>query len=379
MKKAKLITIVAIIAVIFIAALLCLLLIGYVPPAPKATEAKIPEGWEAVSTQDNVTFIQMKEGEDEEIWFDRNAEEYHIHIALPQNEDYVAQTYGDEQYIEAIVYYGYGWRVHDTEQNTHYLVARPNPDGARALRLTMDVENGSSHVLWEDKEFANTLSASYREKDDQIGYTKAAIVRIPISVFAGSTDTPVYFSFRNAKGTSLGANTLYFTHDADSHQVIAETFPTAREKHIQHSFPRVILTFIEELNSPDGFFTLITYLTAIATPIVAIPTAIKRRKRHYPYLILAIYAVLLLICMFGFGDSWASVALFLMLVYYVIPGVAIVALLQWIIEGGLRIRDKKTHRNQSATVDSPSPLPAVDPIGAELDSAENLSSDDPTA
>ena len=63
MKKSKLILTIAIIAVILLGATLCLLLSGYTPPAPKATEAKIPDGWETVSTENNVTFIQMKEGE----------------------------------------------------------------------------------------------------------------------------------------------------------------------------------------------------------------------------------------------------------------------------------------------------------------------------
>jgi hypothetical protein len=352
MKKSKLILIIAIIAVILLGATLCLLLSGYTPPAPKATEAKIPDGWEAVSTENNVTFIQMKEGENKHVWLDRDSDEFYIDVVLPKNKDYVAQAYGDDEYIEVIVYYGYGWLVHDADQGMRYIVSSPNPDSVSSTCLTMEVEDGSSYTLWEDSEFVSTPSVEYREKGDQIGYTKAAIVKIPTSVFAGSTDTPVYFRFRNAQGTALLAKNLYFTHDTDSHQVIAETVRNAREQHIEHSFPWVILTFFEKLTSPAGFFQILSYAVMIATPIVTIVTAIKGRKRHYPYLIISAYILLTLIFICCLGDSWAGVAIFLLLVYYIIPGAFVIAILQLIVNAIMRTRAKRNTKNQTTTIAS---------------------------
>jgi hypothetical protein len=265
-----------------------------------------------------------------------------MNVVLPKGKDYVARDYGDDQYIEVIVYYGYGWLVHDADQGRRYIVSSPNPDSISSHRLMMKVNGGSSYTLWEDSEFINTPSVTYREKDDKIGYTKAAIVKIPTSVFSGSTDTPVYFEFQNQKGDYFPQTALFFTHDTDSNQVIAETYHTAREDHIEHSFPRVILTFIKELTSPAGFFKILTCAVIIATPIVAILTAIKGRKRHYPYLIIISYVLLTLICILGLGDSLAGLTLFLLLVYYVIPGATIIAILQLIVS--IIVKTARAHK-----------------------------------
>ena len=377
MKKTKLILIVSIVAVILVGALLCLWVSGYTPPAPKATEAKLPNGWEAVSTKDDVTFIQMKVGEKKEAWFEYSNLEFHINITLSENNECVAQTCGDDQFIEAIVYYGYGWINYDPNQDMDYLAPKPNPDSISSIRLIMEVEDGSSYTLFEDEEFMNTPSISYRQKDEQIGYTKAAIVRIPTTAFTNSADTPIHFVFRNARGTALGESTIYLTNDPKSNTLMAETFPTAREKHTRESFPNVILTKIEQLNTPAGFHAFVTYLVVLAVPITAILTAIKRRNRYSPYLIIIAYTLITMIAsLFVNGSSWAGVAMFLMLVYYILPGTGIIAIFQLIIEGILRIRDRKAIQNQTATVDSPSPLPTADQIGAKLDAAENSSSDE---
>ncbi len=355
MKKSKLILTLAIIAVILLGATLCLLLSGYAPPAPKATEAKIPDGWETVSTENNVTFIQMKEGENKQVWLDRDSDEFYIDVVLPKDKDCVAQAYGDDEYIEVIVYYGYGWLVHDADQGMRYIVSSPNPDSVSSTCLTMEVKDGSSYTLWEDSEFVNTPSVAYREKDNQIGYTQGAIVKIPTSVFAGSTDRPVHFGFRNARGTSLAATTLYFTHDTDSHQVLAETVSNAREQHIEYTFPRIILTFFDELNSPAGFYTILSYCVLIATPIVAIITAIKGRKRHYPYLIIATYILLTLVYICCLGDSWAGLTIFLLLVYFVLPGAFVIAILQLVVNAIMRYKQKKANRteNEASTTSTP--------------------------
>ena len=285
---------------------------------------------------------------------DRDSDEFHIDVVLPKDKDYVAQAYGDDEYIEVIVYYGYGWLVYDADQGMRYIVSTPNPDSVSSTSLTMEVEDGSSYTLWEDSKFVSTPSVEYREKDNQIGYTQAAIVKIPISVFAGSTDRPVHFGFRNAHGTSLAAKTLYFTHDTDSHQVLAETVRNAREQHIEYTFPRVILTFFDELNSPAGFYTILSYCVLIATPIVAIITAIKGRKRHYPYLIIATYILLTLVYICCLGDSWAGLGIFLLLVYFVLPGAFVIAILQLIITAIMRARTKRDTKNQTTTIASDS-------------------------
>jgi hypothetical protein len=349
MKRTRFYNIIAIATLII---LLLPLLTGCTSQHDTAT-ASIPDGWEAVSTEGNITRLQLKEGSDAYHWMDYTMHPqtpsspfkdqfFPIDIELCGNPEQKPISALSNEEVHIIVYYGYmkiqrtpdGYQLSDElpeQDSEHYILRMFQGNGSfpkNELAILADLRNFTTqNSIRLDKEPAPPIS----DNTLRIGFSDAVLVSIPRSDFNADfwysygwhisriDHTHTSKSYPTYGGKSLSYlrynNKIYFSKDS---------FEAA-----QNSFPYVLFN-----QAPLILFTLC--IGAIVLIIVGII-----RKRRWPSLLSGLISLFSLVYIFtstvyvkslpdygsNYGLTYLGVMLILRFAVFVFIVLAIVALL----------------------------------------------------
>lgn len=249
MKRTK--RIAAITAVLLLILILVLPLLIQYASLFSSSNVKIPEGWEVVSTDGNVTYIQMKEGSSAYHWMDTgvypHTQDYPLlDWEIPGNPNMEGVRADRNGNVKVIIYYGYMNVRYNTFENTYHLYTQQNriDNCSYQLRMYRQEDRLDKVFIHFDNDFIteNTLAFQYDPANEsypqecRVGFTRAILVDIPLSDFpdnAASTEfcitttypTSPYFGITEYERfeTCKFSNILFFSH-ADLSQYL-NTFP----------------------------------------------------------------------------------------------------------------------------------------------------------
>lgn len=328
------------------ALLLCLLiplLAGCAQRVDPATH-ELPDGWEIISQDDNVTHIRMKEGADNRVWMEHDGRsDFFTDIRLAGDKLYENRNCNTDESIPVVVYFGYGMLIKDDESG-EYELSPDNFDSSGPYTLKMESEyyNNAPDVSISLLTLPNLRdTAKIEYKNEQVGYSEAIIVNLPMSILNGLLDISVEFGIYDSTAEiSRGASFLSLHRNAGEDTVLVETSPNIKEETIRNSFPMVLFQAENILN----YINLALILSAV---VFAVLTAIQRKKQHIPYLIVlaALVFNLIMTAYFDFqnkGNNWdfSFLIFFVALQFYTVFTFGI-ALLQVILPWIVKIVQKK--------------------------------------
>lgn len=192
------------------AALLLILLLPLLAGCGKSqaqyatASAEIPEGWEAVSTEGNVTHLRMKEGSDAHYWM-KNRYFYQLSedgnlpmtVEIAGNAEKAPLTPDKDGNVYFIVYFGLFYA--DKIDGNYQLVDAP--EETEELSYSLEMENGREDImenLWGEKMFSEPwkldelseynnvalepiANAGPGEPQAHIGLTRAVLIACPYS------------------------------------------------------------------------------------------------------------------------------------------------------------------------------------------------------
>ena len=177
-------------------------------PQYATSTPEIPEGWEIVSTDENVTYLQMKEGADAYYWKEETYYDHHevnltvldlnlsFDVQIAGNPDRAPLMPDQDGNIYFIVYFG-SYYCEETDGQYHLLDA---PADAPTFSYNLHIESGSEGWMggvsgspifpektWTIPTFSSdnnvvlktTTDPESREAQLTVGLTRAAIVAIP--------------------------------------------------------------------------------------------------------------------------------------------------------------------------------------------------------
>lgn len=207
---------------------------------------EIPEGWEIVSKEDNVTQLRMKEGANAYKWYGdqiySDPTQFIIEAELMGNPNFDALSMGDYDHINVIVYYGHCEVQRDYETNEYMLAEdfeRNNPD----YTLNMRKNYNASETVIELPGFAAQNSVVLQNLGDEsefdvnFGLGQAVIVSIPISSLSDGWDMIAFeltddtdgVSNESVISTSKLGGKLHFT--LESFHATRQSFPYVLMEH----------------------------------------------------------------------------------------------------------------------------------------------------
>lgn len=221
-----------------IALFLCLLLLFSLLCACQRqsdpVQEAIPDGWEVVATDGDLTFLQLKEGSDAYHWmeYDRvyshKQEYYPIDWGLPNQSDKAVLQADANGNVQIIVYYGYMYLKYHSGTNEYVMYDPPNHAGYQSKDLRMKL-NDTDRVL-TNMGAENTVvfqNGAQLGDPEQVGFTRAVLISLPISQWENG---PFYAEFLEATpvsengtygyGKMISVNAtvwndrLYFSYDA---------------------------------------------------------------------------------------------------------------------------------------------------------------------
>lgn len=327
--------------------------------------AELPEGWETVSTEGNVTHIRMKEGENTPVWMDFS-DSAQLQLALDYDEEkqYRDVPYDPNGTVSLTVYFGHGQiggsAVHAVDEeffSPHYALQMHT---VQDLYVSFD-EIGLTE-LCRLPDVTETPNIQYRSGDSggsgQIGYTNAMMIDLPMSIFENTDNKRITLLWTDILDREYYSLEFYVTHDDAKDILTIEHFPDTKEEYLENHFPRVLL----KLFTGEGLFYLTCIAAEITVIVFAILTAIKQSHREVPYLILVGILILSLIVTFiescrNTGPWDFSILIFVAALLSCLRLALISALLQI----GTRLIMKRKARKQAQSCENATADPAKIP------------------
>ncbi len=154
------------------------------------SSAEIPDGWEVVSKEDNITHIRLKEGSDARVWgsniMSRNKEFcFTSTIQVPNQPTDGSPFMPDENgNIHVIIYYGF-YRV-NRDQYLYSLSDEPLGNNFQSIQFSVCGNNNTEKTLFRLTDYAdfNNIQMKYTDiAKYEIGLSQAIMVSIPISEY----------------------------------------------------------------------------------------------------------------------------------------------------------------------------------------------------
>ena len=247
------------------------------------TPVEIPDGWEVVSTENNCTYIRMKEGADSRVWFERtDNQNFFVDVFLPGGEMHVTADYGTEKSIPVMIYFGYGPLVYDESRAAFSIDPTLPPPDYTDYQLIMWMNADKSFPLLDLPDFTDITSVELNDQNE-IGYTNGVILNIPVSLFENTTCRFVSFQLQTNQyfPDEVQSKRIYLTHDTDRSKLIVELERDAWLNGYQYGFPQIF-------NSPKPLFVLGTYTTILSVFISTLLSLIRKKRYGLPYLYIAL-------------------------------------------------------------------------------------------
>ncbi len=340
--------------------LLSLLALCYEPKFVSSTQ-EIPEGWEVVSREGNITHLRLQEGSKAyKKKFEYFRKEQNTYFSMTTEFPGVpekATFYPDENgNVNVIVYYGY-YRIEPDSNYDSYALSDELPDNWGTLELHMVKDLGQKdkllQVLMNLEEYAipNSVSLQFMDPGQYtVGLSQAVMVSIPISELShdvkfqlASTNNSGAPSFKYQEGnfrhTTLGNKMFYSIH-------------TKRE-YFNTTFPYILL------REPIYMISILGSLLIISL-LVMIISAIKKKSKwmHWiPLLIGMAYAALISWFFYEFFDTGGlfsglgvDLLLYFTLIAYTVYGCGL-----YTIRSTIDMVRRRKHTQQALTMQSPEP------------------------
>ncbi len=166
--------------------------------------ADIPDGWEVVSKEGNVTHLRVKEGSDAYRWMDcgrlvpQEADYYFLDLELAGNPNAEAIKPDENGNVTVIVYYGY-MKVNFSYTAPHYTLSTDLPDAdKKELQLRIIRQWDLDQFLFQFDGLTTENSVLFKphptvqeiyDTESRIGFTRAILAEIPLSYFTNGWDT----------------------------------------------------------------------------------------------------------------------------------------------------------------------------------------------
>lgn len=205
----------------------------------------IPEGWEVVSKEDNITHIRMKEGYDAYHWINAEKQnDFYLVLDFPGNPERASMKPDINGNVNIAVYMGY-------DQVQRKFMDKPiEPSEQDAYRLIFN-DMGMYRSWKELYEFdVETVTTKTNVDYDgtMVGLTEAVIYSIPISEFSNKYDEMSFFIQFERDKIGDYMPEVYPT-SKDTHKEITLDyyqmhnmihFDSAYRKSVPHTFPYIL-------------------------------------------------------------------------------------------------------------------------------------------
>lgn len=260
----------------------------------------IPDGWEAVSTEGNVTYLQMKEGSGAYRWMDyeefysSRTEYYFVDWEIPGNPDLNSMKADDDGNFYVIVYYGFMSVRYISGAFEFELLDRfySGEDKTYQLRMWWQ-ENNSPRVLMDlDQQSVGENTMVLHDswwggdpRGGRVGFTQAVLVKLPLSEFSDFSNKT---NFALCSSEDGGENYHTEAFDTMSHTAVNDTIVFSYSKLVEETVSQYPLSLLGEYFEP---MVMLCYLLALALMIASTILGKSRRIHLIPCIIGGVYTL----------------------------------------------------------------------------------------
>lgn len=223
------------------------------------SSAEIPEGWEVVSKEDNITHIRLKEGSDAYYWVDAGKRPgFYLAVDFPGNPERASMKPDENGYIHVAIYMGYNNVPLEKETDTHSF--RLNFSGLGNLNYC--------GTLYEFDVNTITTGTNVIHDASKTGLTEALIYSIPISELSNKYSDVCCFYFHEYRyniyySSAAMGNARYEEKEInyyEMHNMIH--FDSTYRDSVPHKFP---FTLYENYGTIFWIIAAIAILLALLT------------------------------------------------------------------------------------------------------------------